>query len=229
MIGEDESLAKAPSRTAKKARHDTSRTEATSRPEETAGTGEPATTDDSESTPTEETKEVQSESDLEEADRLDEVLRATVNLILRRYFRKVENGERETAESELAELLARARDGFTCVPAPADTTPGPWIPLIANKGEEDQYSYWGRTVYWLDRQVVGQLSVVVMGTQAWGEDSGDVYPQVLITDSAHRPYTKDWWRLDTVTPAEAREVAAALAQAADKAEEVEATFCSQKD
>lgn len=224
MTGEDESLTKATSRRAKKARHETSRTEAISSPEEAVTAGESATTDESESNPPEETEGAQSESDLKEADRIDEVLRATVNLILRRYFRKIENGERETAESELSDLLARAREGFTCVPAPADTTPGPWTPFIANSGEEDEYLYWGRPVYWLDRQVLEQQSVVVMGTQAWGEISEDVYPQVLITDSTHMPYTEDWRRLDTVTPAKAREIAAALLEAADKADAVEATL-----
>ena len=149
MTGEEESTTKATTRMTKKARHDTARTEATSRPEEAPGKGEPATIDDSEPMPTEETNGAQSDSDREEADRLDQVLRATVDLMLRRYFRKVESGERETAESELAELLTRARGQFTCVPSPADTTPGPWTPLIANKGQEDEFSYWGRPVYWM--------------------------------------------------------------------------------
>jgi hypothetical protein len=228
MIGEDEGSTKATGGTARKARGHTTRTEATSSPEATAGSVGPANTDESESTPAEETDAAQSESDIEEAHRLDEVLRATVNLVLRRYLRKVENGKREPAESELGELLARARDQFTCVPTPADTKPGPWTPLIANEGEDDEYSYWGRPVYWLDRQVLEQLSVVVMGTQEWAQASDDVYPEVLVTDSAHRPYTKDWWRLEISTPAKAREIAAALVEAADKAEAVKKALDDQK-
>jgi hypothetical protein len=229
MTGKDEGTTKAAGGPAMKARDHTSRTEATSSPEETAGGIEPANTHESESTPAEQTDAAQSESDIEEAHRLDEILRATVNLALRRYFRKVENGKRETAESELGELLAKARDQFTCVPTPADTKPGTWMPLTANKGEEDEYSYWGRPVYWLDRQVLEQLSVVVMGTQEWAQASEDVYPEVLVIDSEHRPYTEDWWRIEAVTPAKAREIAVALAEAADKAEEVEADLCSQED
>lgn len=229
MTREGESLTKATGKTAMKAPHNEFRKETTFGPEEPAGGTEPATTNESESTPTEVTQGAQSESDTSKADRLDEVLDAAVTLILRRYVRKVENGDRWTAESDLAELLGRARELFTCAPAPADSTPGPWTPLIANKDQDDEYSYWGRPVYWMNRQVLDQLSVVVMGTQAWGEDSGDVYPEVLVTDSAHRPYTEDWWRLEAVTPAKAREIAAALAEAADKADEVEAALCPQKD
>lgn len=80
----------------------------------------------------------------------------------------------------------------------------------------------------MDRQVLEQLSVVVMGTQAWGEHSGDVDPQVLVTDSAYRPYTDNWRRIESVAPAEAREIAAVLAEAADKAEEVEAALDYEK-
>lgn len=229
MIGEDESLEKEPSPAARKSGHGRSDSVKTTNPKEATASEETAPIDESESTPAEETNGAQSESDPGEADRINEVIRLTVNLILRRYFRKIENGERETAESELSDLLERARDGFTCVPAPADTTAGPWMPLTANKGQEDEEFHWARPVYWLDRQVLEQLSVVVMGTQDWGEDSGEVYPQVLVTDPAHRPYTKDWWRLKAVTPAEAREVAAALAEAADKADEVEAALDDQKD
>ena len=50
---------------------------------------------------------------------------------------------------------------------------------------------------------------------------------MLVTDSAQRPYTDDWLRLDTVTPAKAREIAAALMEAADKADAVEASLHSQ--
>lgn len=164
MTGEDESLATATSPAAKKARREQSRTAATLSPQE-----EPAPLDESESTPAEETDGAQSESDSELADRLGEVARATVNLLLRRYFRGVESGGRETAKSGLAELRAEVRGFFNCVPAPADTKAGPLMPLIFFKGQENEWRYWGRPVYWLDRQVLEQLSVLVTGTQAWGQ------------------------------------------------------------
>lgn len=145
------------------------------------------------------------------------------------FDRNRQNGGLETAESELAESLARARDFFTCVPAPADTTAGPWMPLTANKGQEDEEFYWGRPVYWLDRQVLEQLSVLVTGTQAWGQACVDVHPEVLVTDSAQRPYTEDWWRIEVLTAAKAREIAAALLEAAEKADALEVANSSQKD
>lgn len=155
------------------------------------------------------------------ADRLDELIYATLDLILGMYLRKVENGERDSAESELTDALARARTRFTGVPAPADTTTGPWGPLIANSGEDDERSYWGRPVYWLNRPVLEQLSVVVMGTQAWGQASENVSPEVLVDDTDHRPYTEDWWRFETLTASKAREISEALAEAADRADAVE--------
>lgn len=63
----------------------------TASPEEFAASEETASIDESESTPAEETNGAQSESDPDEADRINEVIRATVNVLLRRYFRGVEN------------------------------------------------------------------------------------------------------------------------------------------
>jgi len=159
MIGEDESLASSPITATRKSGHGKSDSVKTASPEEAVASEETASIDGPESTPPEESNGAQTESDPDESDPINEVIRATVNALLRRYFRGVENGVRETAESELAESLARARDFFTCVPAPAGTTAGPWMPLTANKGQEDEESYWGRPVYWLDRQVLEQLSV----------------------------------------------------------------------
>lgn len=103
------------------------------------------------------------------------------------------------------------------------------MPLTANKGQEDEEFYWGRPVYWLDRQVLEQLSVLVTGTQAWGQACVDVHPEVLVTDSAQRPYTEDWWRIEVLTAAKAREIAAALLEAAEKADALEVANSSQKD
>lgn len=49
-----------------------------------------------------------------------------------------------------------------------------------------------------------------------------MHPEALVNDSAHRPYTEDWGRIELITVAKAREIAVALAEAADRAEEVEA-------
>lgn len=230
MTGEDEDLATATSPAARKPGRRRSESAKTVSPEEAAADDEEtAPTDEPGSTPAEETDGAQSESNSQLADRLDEVARATVNHLLRRYFRGVESGGRETAELELAESLARVQGFFNCVPAPADTKAGPWMPLTFFKGQENEWRYWGRPVYWLERQVVDQIAVAVMGTQAWGEACEDVYPVVRMIDVSRRPYTDEWQCIESVTAAEARELAAALAEAADKADLLEAARRDPKD